>query len=180
MSLIILPHFGFCDQVKISRIIDGDTFIIENGERVRLIGINAPEISDIFGLEAKQHLQLLIGGKFVELLPDNLSKDRDRYNRLLRYIIFKGNDINKQMVLDGYAIAYLKYHFVKSSEYRNAQITSNLTHSGMWSSGSAKQLANIHPSKHAQGFSKFFNSGYLLMLLVLLLFGIGLWSYFSK
>lgn len=37
---------------KVTRIIDGDTFETETGEKVRLIGINAPEISDIFGQEA--------------------------------------------------------------------------------------------------------------------------------
>ncbi len=86
-----------------TRIIDGDTFETETGEKVRLIGINAPEISDIFGQEAKQYLSDLIENKIVELQSDNISNDRDRYQRLLRYVILDGVDINKKMVSDGFA-----------------------------------------------------------------------------
>jgi micrococcal nuclease len=61
MTLTTLVCFG--TTTKVTRIIDGDTFETETGEKVRLIGINAPEISDIFGQEAKQHLANLIDQK---------------------------------------------------------------------------------------------------------------------
>ncbi len=112
----------FGTTTKVTRVIDGDTFETETGEKVRLIGINAPEISDIFGQEAKQYLSDLILNKTVELQSDNISNDRDRYQRLLRYIILDGVDINKKMISDGFAFAYLKYHFSNSSEYEQAQI----------------------------------------------------------
>ena len=88
-----------------TRIIDGDTFETESGEKVRLIGINAPEISDIFGQEAKLHLANLIDGKTIDLQSDNISKNRDRYSRLLRYVFLDNTDINKQMISDGFAFA---------------------------------------------------------------------------
>lgn len=109
-------------QTKVTRVIDGDTFETESGEKVRLIGINAPEISDFYGLEAKRYLKNLVENKVVDLQTDNISNDKDRYQRLLRYVIIDGIDVNKKMVSDGYAFAYLKYKFSKSDLYENAQI----------------------------------------------------------
>jgi len=101
--LLLTTFVCFGTTTKVTRIIDGDTFETETGEKVRLIGINAPEISDIFGQEAKQYLSDLIENKIVELQSDNISNDRDRYQRLLRYVILDGVDINKKMVSDGFA-----------------------------------------------------------------------------
>jgi endonuclease YncB( thermonuclease family) len=67
MTLTTLVCFG--TTTKVTRIIDGDTFETETGEKVRLIGINAPEISDIFGQEAKQHLANLIDQKQLTCNP---------------------------------------------------------------------------------------------------------------
>ena len=62
LTLSALVCFG--TPAKVTRIIDGDTFETETGEKVRLIGINAPEISDIYGQEAKEHLASLIGTRY--------------------------------------------------------------------------------------------------------------------
>ena len=120
--LLFITFICFGTTNKVTRVIDGDTFELETGEKVRLIGVNAPEISDIFGNEARQYLLNLIENKIVELKIDNISKDRDRYQRLLRYVFFDGVDINKKMILDGYAFAYLKYNFSYSSDYKQAQL----------------------------------------------------------
>jgi micrococcal nuclease len=96
--LLLMTFVCFGTTTKVTRVIDGDTFETDTGEKVRLIGINAPEISDIFGQEAKQHLSDLIENKTVDLQTDNISNDRDRFQRLLRYVILDGVDINKKMV----------------------------------------------------------------------------------
>ena len=100
-------------QTIVTRIIDGDTFETETGEKVRLIGINAPEISDFYGLESKEYLTKLILDKVVDLQTDNISKNKDRYQRLLRFVFIDGYDVNKKMISDGFAFAYLKYKFSK-------------------------------------------------------------------
>ncbi|WP_257087748.1 thermonuclease family protein [Sphingobacterium sp. E70] len=67
--------------MKVRRVIDGDTFVIENGskkgERVRLIGIDAPETRrtarkevGYYGVEAKEYLKALLTGKNVKLVFD--------------------------------------------------------------------------------------------------------------
>lgn len=147
----------FASPIKVVRVIDGDTFEVENGERVRLIGINTPEISDVFGKEAKKFLVKMVEGKVVNLVTDGQSKDRDRYSRLLRYVVIDGLDVNKRMIAEGYAFAYLKYKFDRKEEYRQSQIKATNDGVGMWTGtnkGNAQQASannvpkNYPTSKH--------------------------------
>ena len=100
----------------VTKIIDGDTIEIDTGERVRLIGINSPEVGEDCYEEAKEELERLILGKKVTLEAD--VEDKDKYGRLLRYIyadfslqggdIVSGEDefINYGMVFLGLAYEY--------------------------------------------------------------------------
>jgi len=101
--------------VKVQRVIDGDTFVIENGskkgERVRLIGIDAPETRrtarkevGYYGVEAKEHLQAMLTGKNVKLVFDVGKKDR--YGRLLAYVYLREKFVNAELVEQGYAVTY--------------------------------------------------------------------------
>jgi micrococcal nuclease len=180
LLIILTPFVSLGTLTKVTRIIDGDTFETEKGEKVRIIGINAPEITDIFGEEAKTHLSQLIEGQIVDLLPDQISNDRDRYNRLLRYVILNGRDINKQMILDGYAFAYLKYHFDKQSEYKEAQVTASNNSVGIWNKN--KKDTGIKTSENEKKifWASISPKVYFIITLILLLIVIGLWYYFKK
>ena len=46
LLLLLIPLVSFGQDVMVIRIIDGDTFEIENGDKVRMIGIDAPELKD--------------------------------------------------------------------------------------------------------------------------------------
>lgn len=129
---IIIPVCCLCTPAKVIRIIDGDTFVIETGEHVRIVGINAPEMKTIYGEPAKEHLALLIGGKTVDLENDHISANKDVYGRLLRYIYYNGIDIDKQMVKDGYAVAFLKYRFDKQEEYKQTELDARQASIGIW------------------------------------------------
>lgn len=109
-------------------VIDGDTIgvSIEGREyRVRLIGIDASEIAnekkgklaECFSNEATEKLKELILHKEIVLINDSLSDDKDKYNRLLRYIYLDGVDINAKLVENGYAKSFLFFPFDKKQEY---------------------------------------------------------------
>jgi micrococcal nuclease len=85
-------------------VIDGDTVELRDGERVRLIGINTPEMGQPYSAEAKNKLKELIEGKQVNLEKD--ITERDQYGRLLRYIWLDNTLINLKMVRLGYANSY--------------------------------------------------------------------------
>ncbi len=93
----------------VTAVIDGDTIEIDTAERVRLIGIDAPEFSydgkasDCFSKEAKQKLSTLVVNKTVRLEKD--LTDKDKYKRLLRYVWIDGLLVNETLVYEGYAVA---------------------------------------------------------------------------
>src|SRR3989344_647204 len=92
----------------VSRVIDGDTFELEDKEVVRLVGINAPEEGECYYDESKEALRKLLEGKEVELRKDVTGTDD--FGRLLRYAVLPSaspltNNIlaDEYMVKGGYA-----------------------------------------------------------------------------
>jgi endonuclease YncB( thermonuclease family) len=92
------------EEYIVSYVIDGDTLVLTNGERVRLIGINAPESGQSCYLESKNKLGELVDSNEVTLEKD--VSDKDMYGRLLRYVYVDSLFVNLEMVRLGYATAY--------------------------------------------------------------------------
>lgn len=105
----------------VEEVIDGDTFILEDGEKVRLIGIDAPETPHsykqrnfYYGIPAKDYLKDLIESREVKLEFD--VEKRDQYGRLLAYAwLENGLFINAHLIEEGYARVVtfppnVKYH----------------------------------------------------------------------
>ena len=91
-----------------TRIIDGDTFELSTGEKVRLICKDTPEVNEKGYEEAKEFLSNLILNKEIRLEKD--ISETDKYNRLLRYAFISNPEdstseifINKELVSQGYA-----------------------------------------------------------------------------
>ena len=72
-------------------------------EPVRLIGIDAPEDGLLLDQEATDYLVNLVLGKKVRMVID--VSDRDRFNRLLRYVYVGDLFVNEEMVRAGLAVA---------------------------------------------------------------------------
>jgi len=86
----------------VQRVIDGDTILLENGQIVRYIGINAPELPNgCFSQQASEKNKELVEGKKV-LLEKDVS-EKDKYGRILRYVYFDSIFINKYLIANGYA-----------------------------------------------------------------------------
>lgn len=177
---LLLTFVCFATTAKVVRIIDGDTFETDSGDKVRLIGINAPEISDIFGPEAKQYLTDLIFNKVVDLQPDDMNKDRDRYHRLLRYVILDGVDINEKLVSEGFAFAYLKYGFSKSLEYERAQREARESNKGIWGDSSMEANTNEQAKNELSNLIGVSPRVYVVGSLLVFLLGLGFYAYFKK
>jgi micrococcal nuclease len=82
---------------------DGDTIELATGEEVRLIGIDAPELSEPGGDIARNFLGCLVLYKQVTLVKGD--ENTDSYGRLLRYVYVDGICINEEMIRTGYAEA---------------------------------------------------------------------------
>jgi len=94
--------------ISVKWVSDGDTIVLGDGQHVRYIGINAPEVAhddykaEAFGYAAKKYNQSIVQSKKVRLEFDK--ETYDRYGRLLAYIyLLDGTFINKEMIEKGFA-----------------------------------------------------------------------------
>ena len=116
--LLTIMYIYSIRDVKVTRVIDGDTFITNRGDRVRLIGVDAPELSTLEGIESKMYLDKLIDDKVVILREDEISNNKDKYGRLLRYVYLNKKDINLHMIKSVHAKPYLHFNFQKLNQYK--------------------------------------------------------------
>lgn len=87
----------------VARVVDGDTLELGNGETVRLVGIDTPEVGQCGYAPASANLARLVLGKRVRLT--DTGEDRDRYGRLLRYVDVGRVDAGLRQIQQGFAIA---------------------------------------------------------------------------
>lgn len=128
------------DLVKVVKVIDGDTidvFINGKTEPVRLIGINTPELDECFGQEAAQKAKEILSGKSVVLETDISQDERDKYNRLLKYVFLEdGTNFGRLMLSQGYGreYTYLGRKYKYQNEFKLAEKEARESRRGLWSS----------------------------------------------
>ena len=91
-------------QAVVDRVVDGDTVVLDSGERVRYLMIDTPESTneqECWGAEAKAANEQLVEGEEVQLSYD--VECEDAYGRLLAYVERSGQVINELMVERGHA-----------------------------------------------------------------------------
>ena len=128
--------------LSVRRVIDGDTVELSNGETVRYIGIDTPELKQKHGdawiynprpyaEEARDFNRHLVDGREVRLELD--VQKRDKYGRLLAYVYNQDKMINLEMVKEGYAMIYTYPPNVKYvDEFLNAQKKAREMGKGLW------------------------------------------------
>lgn len=140
----VLPQNS--DLVLVTKVIDGDTIdVFLNGktEKVRVIGINTPETVDprkpveCFGRQASDKAKSLLLNQTVRVEFDPTQSNRDKYNRLLRYVFINNQtDFGLQMIKEGYAYEYTydaPYKF--QAKYKQAQKEAENSRVGLWENG---------------------------------------------
>jgi endonuclease YncB( thermonuclease family) len=85
----------------VDHVIDGDTIVMEDGSKVRLLQINAPERGQCGYEEATDRLRELVEGQEVGLEKEDRFGDTDMYGRLLRYVHLKDEVVNVQLQQEG-------------------------------------------------------------------------------
>jgi micrococcal nuclease len=123
--------------VSVKRVIDGDTLVLANDERVRLIGVDTPETKhprkpvQRFGKEASLFTKRMVEGKEVRLEFD--WQKRDKYGRLLAYIyLLDGTFVNAEIIKQGYGFAYTRFPFKYLEEFRSYEKEARENRKGLW------------------------------------------------
>ena len=125
------------ERVLVSRVIDGDTVELEDGRKLRYIGIDTPELvhpdkaTECFAKEAMEENKRLVDGKTVRLESD--VSETDRYGRLLRYVSVENTMVNDTLVRQGFAHASTYPPDVKySQQFLEAEKEARENNRGLW------------------------------------------------
>lgn len=147
-------------RAKVERVYDGDTVRLGNGDRLRIIGINTPELgrdgkpSEPFSRKAQKRLIALIG------MHDNLiqlrygTESRDRYKRLLAHAYLpNGTNIGAILLREGLAARVTvppnTHHYLC---YRAAELSARKIERGIWSQPSGGVVDVGHLPVRTRGF----------------------------
>lgn len=131
-----LPSPTTGETALVTRIVDGDTIELQDGTRVRYIGINTPEVyptRECYGNEATDFNTELVLNKTVQLVKD--VSNTDKYDRLLRYVYLPdGTFVNEVLVRQGYAhaVAYPP-DTTQQTLLKSAQQEARENNRGLWS-----------------------------------------------
>jgi micrococcal nuclease len=135
---------GTTGLYSVLSIVDGDTIKVKDGDRsetIRLIGVDTPETVDprkpvqCFGIEASNKVKALLTGKRVRLQSDPSQEDKDKYNRLLRYVFLEdGTNLNLLLISEGYAHEYTyDVPYALQKEFQTAEKSARENEKGLWS-----------------------------------------------
>ena len=134
---------------KVAEVIDGDTVVLLDGDRIRFIGMNTPEEGMYFYAEARDVLKIMILEKEVWLEKD--VSEYDQYGRKLRYVYHGDIFVNLEMVKRGFANIFTYPPDVKYTEqFLEAERYARENDLGLWES-SKIDTVSIEIFFNAQG-----------------------------
>ena len=155
LGCLFTPACGVAENQSayfVRHVLDGDTLILGDGERVRLIGIDTPEIHDDqhrnaahaarygqdpgvmdeYAFKAKEFSREAVEGQKVRLEYDWQRKDK--FGRTLAYV-YRASDnffLNAEVLKQGYGFAYTRFPFKYEKEFRGYEAEARRTRQGLW------------------------------------------------
>jgi endonuclease YncB( thermonuclease family) len=145
-SILVLLAVALAGQVvaappapasgKVVSVHDGDTLTVRTdaGEtlKVRLHGVDAPELGQAFGARSRESLTEIAKGKQASVVP----VDKDKYGRVVARVLVGGVEVNREQVARGMAWRYGRYD--RANEYGPPEITARGRRVGLWADPSPK------------------------------------------
>ena len=135
--LLINTSLFASDFYTCTRVVDGDTIVVEKIGKIRLIGVDTPETKhprkpvEYFGKEASNFTKRMVEGKKVRLKYDWQRKDR--YGRVLAYVYLKdGTFLNAELIKQGYGHAYTRYPFKYLEQFIKYEKEARENKRGLW------------------------------------------------
>lgn len=144
----------------IARVVDGDTLLLDSGESVRLIGIDAPELehaqmpAERFARDAAYFLRNLAEGRNCALEYEEPGAV-DKYGRTLAYVYVEGTMLNTQMLRNGYALVLPHFPFRRLREFQKLEKYARSNRLGLWAGtltdGRIANLATRYDALNEEG-----------------------------
>jgi micrococcal nuclease len=140
-------------QYRVVDVYDGDTIVVESAgrlETVRLIGVDTPESHDprkpvqCYSAEAGDYTRRVLLGQSIRLEADFINANRDKYDRLLRYVyLVDGRLHNQDLIEKGYGFAYTIFPFQKLFGFTQSEMRANQVGAGLWSNCRIEQIGEL-------------------------------------
>jgi len=149
---VLIPTISLSqDYYIVKRVVDGDTLLLKNGQRVRLIGVDTPEVHiskklyrdaersqrDIktireLGKKASDFVKSLVKpGDRIKLEYE--WQGEDKYGRILAYVFLEdGTFLNAEIIKQGYGNAYTRFPFKYLDEFREYEREAMENKRGLW------------------------------------------------
>jgi len=133
---------------RVAKVIDGDTFVLDSGESVRLIGVDTPESVhpevpvQRFSHEATEFARRLLEGFEVRL--EIGTPARDAYDRLLAYVTVDSTLVNEEIIRRGYGYAMTRFPHPRMDAFIQAEREARARQAGLWNySLTDARIANL-------------------------------------
>lgn len=176
----ILSGASAASALTAREVVDGDTLVLENGDRVRLIGLDTPEIKDTFGrnaktakfeglkktavdlyaVEAKSAAEDWIKGQKLRIQKDPVNSERahrDDYGRLLAYVCRESDNhcLAEDLIAGGYGLVYRRFSFDRKASFIKLEEKAKAEGRGLWKHPYGKPLrATSKPTPSAPSKKK--------------------------
>ena len=108
---------GLCEEREVTRVIDGDTLDVQGGLRIRLVLVDAPELSESGGPAARDFLTDLCLGSLALIDEDDFQIGDDPFGRTLAVVYCNGTNANAALISSGHADTYSR--FCSESEFES-------------------------------------------------------------
>ena len=154
-ELATAPIKGETDTGVVARVVDGDTFHLEDGRKVRLIGINTPEkkSNDPLNREATALLKELVDGKTVTLEFD--AERTDQFKRTLAHVFVGDVYVNGEIVRQGLAYCYTwKPNTAHTDDLAPFQLDARDKGRGLWGLEPPEPADHYEASRSAHRFHR--------------------------
>lgn len=131
------------DIYRVASVVDGDTLRLDNGELVRLIGVDTPELRqrEPFSADAAAFTGSFVASAEFKVRLTFDTRRRDKYGRLLAYVWADDRLLNEELVRRGLARAELQYSYSSEMKerFRRGEEAARKRGDGIWSaSGQSK------------------------------------------
>lgn len=144
--------------VRVRRVVDGDTLLLKDGTRVRMIGIDTPETKkegtpvQPFGPEASDYTKRFCEGGTVRLVFDG--ERYDDYGRLLAHVYLEDRFLSEELILKGLARVLYRHPYsdAMKDRFRAAENTAKREKKGIWSLSPEKRRGGESPPDPSYDF----------------------------
>lgn len=148
--LFIIPAPAFAMMASgdyfVREVIDGDTIVLDNGETVRYVGLDTPEMNEPFYLEAKVRNVMMVQGRIVSVLVC-AAEPRDKYGRVLAWVTSGGIPVNETLVKEGLAriMTIPPCGLARVREFKALEKEARDKSLGIWGFASKRSVREISP-----------------------------------